>query len=76
VVAQNHPDAAVSPLMLPGGTDSRYVRVKGMPAYGFIPMILSREDIASIHGDNEKISVENLSFGVRMMFHIAASTCL
>lgn len=76
VVARNCPDAVVSPMMLPGGTDSRYVRVKGMPAYGFIPMILDWDDINSIHGDNEKLSLENLSFGVRMMFHIVARTCL
>jgi len=76
VIARNYPDASVSPMMLPGGTDSRFVRVKGIPAYGFIPMILDRDDIASIHGDNEKISIENLSFGIRMMFHIVAATCL
>jgi acetylornithine deacetylase/succinyl-diaminopimelate desuccinylase-like protein len=76
VIARNFPDAAVSPLMLPGGTDSRFVRTKGIPAYGFIPIVLTRDDIASIHGDDEKISIENLSLGVRLMFHIAASTCL
>ena len=62
--------------MLPGGTDSRFLRAKGIPAYGFFPCVLSKDDIASIHADNEKISIENLSFGTRMMYHVAADFCL
>ena len=76
VVASNHPDSVLSPFMLPGGTDSRFLRAKGIPAYGFIPGILSKEDIASIHADNEKISIENLAHGMRMMYHIVAGACL
>jgi acetylornithine deacetylase/succinyl-diaminopimelate desuccinylase-like protein len=76
VVAANCPDSAVSPFMLPGGTDSRFLRAKGIPAYGFFPGVLSREDIASIHGDNEKISIENLSNAMRIMYHVAADACL
>ncbi len=72
----NHPDCAVSPFMLPGGTDSRFLRAKGIPAYGFNPCVLSREDIASIHGDNEKISIENLSRGLRAMYHVVADMCM
>ena len=37
---------------------------------------MSREDIESIHGDNEKISIENLSHGLRRMYHVVADTCL
>ena len=76
VIAANYPDCVVSPIMMPGGTDSRYMRTKGVPAYGFVPVILKKDDIASIHGDNEKISIENLSHGLRMMHHIVASCCL
>ena len=35
-------DAIVAPKMTTGGTDSRFLRVKGVPAYGFVPMILRR----------------------------------
>jgi acetylornithine deacetylase/succinyl-diaminopimelate desuccinylase-like protein len=75
VIETNHPDSALSAFMLPGGTDSRLLREKGIPAYGFMPGILTREDTASIHGDNEKLSIENLSHGLRTMFHIVAATC-
>jgi len=76
VIAANHPDAVVSPFMMPGGTDSRLLRKKGVPAYGFIPMVLNKDDVASIHGHNEKISIENLSRGLRTMYHVVASCCL
>ncbi len=76
VVTSNYPDSALSPFMLPGGTDSRFLRAKGVPAYGFSPCVLSREDIASIHGDNEKISIENFSRGLRTMYHVAAAAGL
>ncbi|UCD56883.1 MAG: M20/M25/M40 family metallo-hydrolase, partial [Candidatus Hydrogenedentota bacterium] len=76
VIASNHPKSVVSSYMIPGGTDSRFLRAKSIPAYGFIPVILTRDDIASIHGDNEKISIDNLSFGLRTMYHIVASSCV
>jgi acetylornithine deacetylase/succinyl-diaminopimelate desuccinylase-like protein len=72
----NYPDCAVSPFILPGGTDSRFLRAKGIPAYGFNPGVLSREDIASIHGDNEKLSIESFSRGLRAMYHVVAETCM
>lgn len=76
VVSSNHPDSAVSSFMLPGGTDSRFLRDKGIPAYGFMPAMLTRDDIATIHGDNEKISIESLSCGLRTIYHTVASICL
>ncbi|RJP73894.1 MAG: M20/M25/M40 family metallo-hydrolase [Candidatus Abyssobacteria bacterium SURF_17] len=76
VLPTSHPEAVVSSFIMPGGTDSRFVRTKGVSAYGLIPIILEKEDIASIHGDNEKISIENLSLGLRTMHNVVASTCL
>jgi acetylornithine deacetylase/succinyl-diaminopimelate desuccinylase-like protein len=76
VIASNHPDSAVSPFIMPGGTDSRFLRAKGIPAYGLIPLCLTMEDVASVHGNNEKVSIENLAFGLRMMYHVIAGMCL
>ena len=42
VVADDFVDAIVAPNMTSGGTDSRFLRVKGVPAYGFVPIILPR----------------------------------
>jgi acetylornithine deacetylase/succinyl-diaminopimelate desuccinylase-like protein len=76
VISSMHPGSVVSPQMVPGGTDSRYLRNKGIPAYGFNPVILSREDIVSIHGDNEKLSFDNLALGLRGMHEIVSEICL
>lgn len=76
VTTSNFPDSVVSSFMLPGGTDARFLRWKGISSYGFMPVVLNRDDIASIHGDNEKISIEGFSSGLRAMYHIVAETCL
>ncbi|MBI5117246.1 M20/M25/M40 family metallo-hydrolase [Candidatus Poribacteria bacterium] len=75
VITAGHPEYLVSPLMMPGGTDSRFLRLKGVPAYGFAPIIVTRDDIATIHGANERISIENLTFGTRMMHRVVSSFC-
>ncbi len=59
--------ARVTPFLVPGGTDSRYIRWKyGYPIYGFQPIradLPVGEILAMIHGVNERISVKNLVFG-------------
>lgn len=69
-------DCPVSPFMMPGGTDSRFLRLKGVSAYGLTPVILSNEDVVSVHGDNEKLSLKNLTLGTQIMHEIVKKTCL
>ncbi|MBI4831337.1 MAG: M20/M25/M40 family metallo-hydrolase [Candidatus Lindowbacteria bacterium] len=73
VITSNYPDGLVSPLMMSGGTDSRFLRLKGVPAYGFAPLILSKEDISSIHGANEKVSIANYASALRTMYHVIST---
>jgi len=64
------PDAYVKPHMITGGTDSRYFRVLGIPAYGFHPLMVEgsySEWAKLIHGDNERISLRNLEFGYKVL---------
>ncbi len=68
------PGAGTIPLMLTGATDSRFVRELGVKAYGFCPMstkmnLADRERL--IHNDNERIDVESLELGVRVLAKIA-----
>jgi acetylornithine deacetylase/succinyl-diaminopimelate desuccinylase-like protein len=69
------PEAAVFPLLMPGGTDGRYFRQRGYAAYGFGPLILDRADIARVHGIDERISEENLLLGVKMTRDIIRELC-
>ncbi len=50
-----------------GFTDSHYFRERNIVAYGFIPLELTEADLRTIHGDNERISVKNLSQGIQRM---------
>ena len=68
--AENDPNCPVIPLLLPGATDSRFLREKGVITYDFCPFRLTEKDMLRIHGNNERIAVENLRFGMRMMVDI------
>lgn len=72
------PKAKMIPTMLTGATDSRFFREKGTVAYGFQPMApignLS-EFISRIHGHDERISVESLLFGVRVLHKVLQDFC-
>jgi acetylornithine deacetylase/succinyl-diaminopimelate desuccinylase-like protein len=64
---QNDPGCPVVPLLLAGATDSRFLREKGIVAYDLSPFRLTQKDLLLIHGNNERIAVENLRFGMKMM---------
>ncbi|MEZ0122572.1 MAG: M20/M25/M40 family metallo-hydrolase [Candidatus Reddybacter sp.] len=70
------PAATIVPRMAAGFTDSHFFREKGIPAYGFIPHILDAGQASGIHGDNEKISLENLRFGSNFIQQLVAQVCL
>jgi acetylornithine deacetylase/succinyl-diaminopimelate desuccinylase-like protein len=67
------PDCYVAPDMLTGGTDSRFFRKKGIVCYGFQPMQADEpysEIRKSIHGIDEKISINNLVFGTSVLYNV------
>jgi len=68
--AENDPDCPVVPLLLPGATDSRFLRDKGITTYDFCPFRLTEKEIMRVHGNNERIALENLKFGMRMLVKI------
>jgi acetylornithine deacetylase/succinyl-diaminopimelate desuccinylase-like protein len=64
------PGAAVLPSVVAGFTDSHFFRDLGITAYGFSPTLFAEDEATGIHGNNERISVENLSRGVRVMIDL------
>ena len=70
VVKEAMEDAVVVPGMTIGGTDNRFLRERGVPAYGFIPCLLSPEERRGFHGNNEFLTVENLNMGCELMWEI------
>jgi acetylornithine deacetylase/succinyl-diaminopimelate desuccinylase-like protein len=75
VVASDFPSARVVPWMTTGGTDSRFLRARGVPSYGFVPVLLDDKEIARIHGDDERLSVDNLNRGIKATYDLTMDLC-
>lgn len=58
-IAELAPDAVVAPCLVLGGTDSRHYTRLTPCVYRFGAIRITAEDLASIHGKNEKISLDN-----------------
>ncbi|MCW4017244.1 MAG: M20/M25/M40 family metallo-hydrolase [Candidatus Bathyarchaeota archaeon] len=66
------PGCGVVPLLMPGGTDSRFFRRMGSVCYGFHPLrsetVYGEKATRREHGIDERIAVENLVFGVSVLY--------
>jgi len=68
--SKNDPDCPVVPLLLPGATDSRFLRERGITIYDFCPFRLPEKEILRVHGNDERIALENLRFGMKMLVEV------
>ena len=64
------PSAAVGPTISPGFTDSIYLREIGVKAFGMVPFMLTQEELATMHGDDERVRIEELDRGVRVLMQV------
>jgi acetylornithine deacetylase/succinyl-diaminopimelate desuccinylase-like protein len=69
------PEAALLPRVTAGFTDSRTFRRRGVPAYGFVPMLLGPDEQGGMHGNDERISLRNLRLGVEVMYRVVERVC-
>ncbi len=60
-------EAPVVPAMVPGFTDSRFFRERGVAAYGVSPFALEGADSAGIHGPDERIPLAPFDRGVERL---------
>ena len=70
VMAERFPGVETVPTISTGFTDSHYLRERGIASYGFAPFIIPLADIGGYHGNNERISVENIDRGVDILLEI------
>ena len=69
-VARYFPGAIITSRLLSGYTESGLLRPLGIVCYGLSPFLLTREETASVHGDNERVSVENVRRGLRLLYEV------
>ena len=75
VVSRYHAQVDVVPNILSGFTDSHYFRDLGIHCYGFMPFLLIDDDLRRIHGNDERISVENMERGPRILYEVIEKLC-
>lgn len=73
VAAQEFPGAGVVPMMSPGATDSTPLRMRSVQAYGLLPFPLTDDDLARMHGNDERIPLESFNKGVEFLYLIVSS---
>jgi acetylornithine deacetylase/succinyl-diaminopimelate desuccinylase-like protein len=69
-VREQFEGAAVMPGVGAGFTDSHFFRDMGISSYGFTPFLFPLEDIKRVHGNDERISIENIERGTRFMIEL------
>lgn len=68
---ERYPDAFVTTPMLTGATDRPSYRRLGIITYGFDPFLIETADAQrGVHGNDERISVENIGFGVHYLYDV------
>ncbi len=68
-------DAVIVPSVSTGFTDSRVFRRRGIQAYGFVPILTGPDDVGRVHGNDERISIENLRLGMQILYATVRGIC-
>lgn len=75
VIARYEPQAKVVPYLNVGGTDARYMMALGARVYGFFPGRYDPAVGGTVHGNNERVSIDNLLFGAQVLHDVVAQFC-
>ena len=73
-VKRRHPDAIVTPMVVPYGTDSNSFRPRGVKSYGFTPVVVPAAAVMSMHGDAELLPVDSVGPAIQILFEALRQT--
>ena len=62
------PTIAVVPYLSTGVTDSARLRRLGVEAYGILPFPMVQADEERMHGNDERVPLQSLHFGTRLIY--------
>ncbi len=69
-IRQIFPDAVVSPTLMIGSSDSRHFSIVTKNIYRFAPIFVTSEDMARIHGPNERTNVWDFKKGIGFYYQL------
>jgi len=72
VASQDFGGAPVLPYQSTWATDSSQLRLHNVQAYGLWPFPVTDQDLARMHGDDERLSVASFNKGVEVLLHIVS----
>jgi acetylornithine deacetylase/succinyl-diaminopimelate desuccinylase-like protein len=70
VSAKEFPGTPVVPFMSTGATDSRFLRLRSVEAYGLLPFPLADTDFVRMHGNDERIPLDSFRKGIEYLYDI------
>jgi acetylornithine deacetylase/succinyl-diaminopimelate desuccinylase-like protein len=73
-VKRRHPDAIVTPMVVPYGTDANGFRPLGVKSYGFTPIVVPADAVMSMHGDAEYLPVDAVAPAIQILFEALRDT--
>lgn len=71
VCKEMFPRVPVLPYLSPGMSDAARLRKAGVATYGLLPFPVSEDDVSRMHGKDERLSVEALGTGVKLIYRLA-----
>ena len=74
VAREVFPDAIVAPGLMLAASDARHFDPIAEHSYRFMPIRFRSEDLARVHGTDERISVEQLAYMVRFYHRLLTQT--
>jgi carboxypeptidase PM20D1 len=63
-LAEVYPEAVVAPFVFVAATDSKHYAPLTKDVYRFSPIVMDSEDVARLHGTNERIGVDNFAHSI------------
>jgi acetylornithine deacetylase/succinyl-diaminopimelate desuccinylase-like protein len=72
-ILSQHPEAIVTPIIIPYGTDNQKFRLKGAIGYGIMPFLLDADNVATFHSDSERIPIAEFKKGLQIYYDILRS---
>jgi len=72
-IRRNYPAASIAPAVQTGFTDSHWFRDLGIASYGIGPFLIPAAEKSGLHGNNERMSIENIRKGTAMVLEIVSA---